>query len=146
MDNYNEGDNLSEYVNLLYELYINNIQQRIGQQGSCGIEDTNKILNFAIQNLNSEDCAKKLVEDLVKICDENKYIQKNCAGKVFGSTIDIDILQNYANSEKRVFIDTTLALQCCAIITMKQRDIIITIIFCLVLCMISVEKITFVSI
>lgn len=110
LDNYNEGDNLSEYVNLLYELYINNIQQRIGQQGSCGIEDTNKILNFAIQNLNSEDCAKKLVEDLVKICDENKYIQKNCAGKVFGSTIDIDILQNYANSEKRVFIDTTLAL------------------------------------
>lgn len=110
LDTYNQGDSLADYVNLLYALYIKNIQQRVGQANSFGIEDTKAILHYAVQKLHNEDMAKKLVGELVCICDENKYIQKNCAGKVFSSTVDIDVLQSYVNNKKRVFVDTTLAL------------------------------------
>lgn len=110
LDAYEQGDCLTDYVNLLYALYIKNIQQRVGQANSFGIEDTESILHYTTQNLKDEVLAKKLVAELVNICDENKFIQKNCAGKVFSSTVDIDVLQSYANSKKRIFVDTTLAL------------------------------------
>lgn len=110
LDTYNQGDCLTDYVNLLYSLYIRNIRQRVSQTNSFGIEDTNAIFHYAVKKLRDEDMAKKLVKELVSICDENKYIQKNCAGRVFSSTVDIDILQSYANNKKRVFVDTTLAL------------------------------------
>jgi len=110
LTSYHQNECLKNYVNLLYALYIKNIQQRVGQANSFGIEDTESILHYATQNLKDELLAKKLVGELVSICDENKFIQKNCAGKVFSSTVDIDVLQSYANSKKRVFIDTTLAL------------------------------------
>lgn len=110
LDTYNQGDCLTDYVNLLYSLYIRNIRQRVNQTNSFGIEDTNEIFHYAVKKLRDEYMAKKLVKELVSICDENKYIQKNCAGRVFSSTVDIDILQSYANNKKRVFVDTTLAL------------------------------------
>lgn len=77
------------------------------------------LCNPTIERRNS---CKNMVGEMLKICDENKYIQRNCAGKVFSSTIDIDTLKNYADNKKRVFVDTTLPLHmlCFLIILSKM--------------------------
>lgn len=64
-----------------------------------------------------------MVEEMLKICDENKYIQRNCAGKVFSSTIDIDTLKNYADNKKRVFVDTTLPLHMLCFFNHPVKDV-----------------------
>ena len=49
LDTYNQGDCLTDYVNLLYSLYIRNIRQRVSQTNSFGIEDTNAIFHYAVK-------------------------------------------------------------------------------------------------
>lgn len=107
---YHQEAFLEDYVNLLYSLYINNFKVRFSQETQNMVEDTKSLVHFASQKMKDEEAAKVMVGEMVKICDENKYIQRNCAGKIFSSTIDIDALKNYADSKKRIFVDTTLPL------------------------------------
>lgn len=110
LEDYHQENNLEEYINLLYSSYIHSFELRLSQDSQNTIEDAKSIVHFATQQLKDEILAKKMVGEMLKICDENKYIQRNCAGKVFSSTIDIDTLKNYADNKKRVFVDTTLPL------------------------------------
>lgn len=110
LKSYNQEAYLNDYVNLLYSLYISNFKVRFSQEVQDIGEDTKELVHFASTKMKSESEAKEMVSSLVKVCDENKYIQRNCAGKIFSSTIDIDSLRNYADNKKRIFVDTTLPL------------------------------------
>lgn len=90
---YQQDAFLEDYVNLLYSLYINNFKARFSQESQNMVEETKGILHFANSKMADEHAARQMVSDLVKVCDENKYIQRNCAGKIFSSTIAIDTLK-----------------------------------------------------
>jgi hypothetical protein len=53
---------------------------------------------------------KKIAVDLLTFCQDNKFIQKFCAGKVFSETTNYDSLERYVNTQKRIFLDTQIAL------------------------------------
>lgn len=123
LENYHQEKDLEEYINLLYSSYIHSFELRLSQDSQNTIEDAKSIVHFATQQLKDESIAKAMVEEMLKICDENKYIQRNCAGKVFSSTIDIDTLKNYADNKKRVFVDTTLPLHMLCFFNHPVKDV-----------------------
>lgn len=123
LENYHQEKNLEEYINLLYSSYIHSFELRLSQDSQNTIEDAKSIVHFATQQLKDEILAKNMVGEMLKICDENKYIQRNCAGKVFSSTIDIDTLKNYADNKKRVFVDTTLPLHMLCFFNHPVKDV-----------------------
>ena len=120
---YHQERYIEDYVNLLYQLYINNFKLRFSSDSQNSLADTNNLVHFANQKLKNEEDAKKMIGSLVKICDENKYIQRNCAGKIFSSMIDIDSLKNYADNRKRVFVDTTLPLHMLCFYNYPEKEI-----------------------
>lgn len=120
---YQQDAFLEDYVNLLYSLYINNFKARFSQESQNMVEETKGILHFANSKMADEHAARQMVSDLVKVCDENKYIQRNCAGKIFSSTIAIDTLKNYADSKKRIFVDTTLPLHMLCFFNYQVKDV-----------------------
>ena len=120
---YQQDAFLEDYVNLLYSLYINNFKARFSQESQNMVEETKSILHFANSKMADEHAARQMVSDLVKVCDENKYIQRNCAGKIFSSTIAIDTLKNYADSKKRIFVDTTLPLHMLCFFNYQVKDV-----------------------
>ena len=123
LEDYHQEKDLEEYINLLYSSYIHSFELRLSQDSQNTIEDAKSIVHFATQQLKDESIAKAMVEEMLKICDENKYIQRNCAGKVFSSTIDIDTLKNYADNKKRVFVDTTLPLHMLCFFNHPVKDV-----------------------
>lgn len=114
---------IEDYVNLLYQLYINNFKLRFSPDPQNTFADTNSLVHFASLKLKNEENAKSMIGRLVKICDENKFIQRNCAGKIFSSTIDIDSLKSYADNRKRVFIDTTLPLHMLCFYNYPEKEV-----------------------
>ena len=123
LEDYHQEKDLEEYINLLYSSYIHSFELRLSQDSQNTIEDAKTIVHFATQQLKDEGIAKAMVGEMLKICDENKYIQRNCAGKVFSSTIDIDTLKNYADNRKRVFVDTTLPLHMLCFFNHPVKDV-----------------------
>lgn len=107
---YDQDALLENYVGLLYDLYIRTFSQRIKLYDEIDNFQLATILSFAETHMEDSKYAKEMVRKLFMICDENKYLQKICAGKVFSSQISIDDLQRYAQERKRVFIDTNVAL------------------------------------
>ena len=123
LEDYHQEKDLEEYINLLYSSYIHSFELRLSQDSQNTIDDAKNIVHFATQQLKDEGIAKAMVGEMLKICDENKYIQRNCAGKVFSSTIDIDTLKNYADNKKRVFVDTTLPLHMLCFFNHPVKDV-----------------------
>lgn len=107
---YNQEALLENYVGLLYDLYIRTFSQRIKLSDEIDNFQLATILSFADTHMGDPKYAKEMVRKLFVICDENKYLQKICAGKVFSTQVNIDDLQKYAQEKKRVFIDTSIAL------------------------------------
>ena len=123
LEDYHQEKDLEEYINLLYSSYIHSFELRLSQDSQNTIEDAKSIVHFATQRLKDESIAKTMVGEMLKICDDNKYIQRNCAGEVFSSTIDIDTLKNYADNKKRVFVDTTLPLHMLCFFNHPVKDV-----------------------
>lgn len=107
---YNQEDNLSKYIDLLYDLYINNFSKRIRLSDDMEKLELNNIFTYAKNQLKDPQSCKQMILNLLTICDNNKYMQEVCASAIFGSKINIDDLQNYAKEKKFVYIDTTIAL------------------------------------
>ena len=107
---YNQEVNLSNYIDLLYELYINNFSKRINLSDDIEKLELNKIFFYAKEQIKEQNKTRQMILKLLKLCDNNKYMQKICASTIFSSKINIDDLQNYARERKVVYIDTTIAL------------------------------------
>lgn len=107
---YNQEDNLSKYIDLLYDLYINNFSKRIRLSDDIDKLELNNLFTYTKNQLKDTQLCKQMILNLLTICDNNKYMQEVCASAIFGSKINIDDLQNYAKEKKFVYIDTTIAL------------------------------------
>lgn len=107
---YNQEDNLSKYIDLLYDLYINNFSKRIRLSDDIEKLELNNLFTYTKNQLKDTQLCKQMILNLLTICDNNKYMQEVCASAIFGSKINIDDLQNYAKEKKFVYIDTTIAL------------------------------------
>lgn len=107
---YNQEDNLSKYIDLLYDLYINNFSKRIRLSDDIEKLELNNLFTYIKNQLKDTQLCKQMILNLLTVCDNNKYMQEVCASAIFGSKINIDDLQNYAKEKKFVYIDTTIAL------------------------------------
>lgn len=109
---FGQNDQLEFYIEYLYNTYIRNFNNRINtnNEPEHTSNDLDDILNYAKSQLHDDNRAKDLVTELISVCDSNKYLQKISASAIFSSKVNIDNLQKYANEKKKVFIDTTIAI------------------------------------
>lgn len=110
---YDQENNIDDYINLLTELYANAFSKRIeiAQVLDSENKDLDKLLMYGKKQLGSrEPEVKSLISQLIKVCDNNKYLQKSCASFIFSSKINIDNIEKYATERKQVYLDTTIAL------------------------------------
>lgn len=110
---YEQSDKLEEYIFALKSIYSKNYNNSLSE----GIADkdlhylSRDFTNFIERNLDlSRFSGKSLSIDLFNFCDENKFLQKLCASKVFSEKTNLNRLENYIQTQKRLFIDTTIAL------------------------------------
>ena len=104
---------IDDYIKLLVEIYTNALNKRIEIKQILDDESDllTKLMHFGkAQNGNNESEVKRMISQLLQVCDRNKYLQKTCASSIFSSKINIDNLEKYAAERKQVFIDTNIAL------------------------------------
>lgn len=110
---FGQEDNIDNYITLLVELYTNALCKRIEIKQI--LDEDNELLTKIMQYgekqcMNNKFEVKSMIDQLLQVCDKNKYLQKTCASSIFSSKINIDNLERYATERKQVFIDTTIAL------------------------------------
>ena len=104
---------LKDYVINLKELYVNNFDsdlRSIINEGDYDFGIIKELLTFIKGKGNESTEAKKIAKELLGYCIESKFIQKISAGVVYCKSINNDRLQNYLATQKRVFIDTQIAI------------------------------------
>lgn len=70
-----------------------------------------KFLKFLFGITNSDDISKKIIIDLLRLCEQSDFIVRISASKVIGKLTNPDYFQNYIRSQKRiVYLDTQLIL------------------------------------
>lgn len=112
LKNFGQEAYLDEYVDRLHNVYVKIFSKRVAEQSEPEhtYQDLEEILDFAKNQLGNDSNANELVARLIEVCDSNKYLQKISASTVFSSKVNIDNLQKYANEKKKVFIDTSIAI------------------------------------
>lgn len=115
LSKYNQEENVEAYLKHLKRIYVDNFNSDIvGVINGSASDDLSGIsrefINYISRVLDAEYSPKELALELFKFCNKNKYIQKICAGKVFSERTNLTRLETYANTKKRIFIDTPLAL------------------------------------
>ena len=107
----NQEGNIDYYIDMLKNIYIESFNKRIKVQNNVdNIEYLNKLVTYTKNEIKDETIRIALIKDLIKVCDNNKFLQKICASYIFSQKVNIDDLQKYAKEKKQVFIDTTIAL------------------------------------
>ena len=111
---YNQEHKTEEYLNKLKDIYINNFNSNITIDLSADLFDVSKISRdftfFIEQNIENKSKIKEMAIALFKECNNNQFLQKTCASKVFSVKTNIDKLEDYVSAKKKVFIDTNIAL------------------------------------
>lgn len=115
LSKYNQEENIEEYIIHLKKIYSDNfnsdIVDVINNSSSTDLSGISRnFINYISRVLDADYSSKKLVIELFTFCDENKYIQKISAGKVFSEQTNLLRLESYVNTQKRVYIDTAIAL------------------------------------
>jgi hypothetical protein len=106
---------INEYVGQLKQLYINNFNSDLHQIVNH-TDDTKlfSVIKEFLQFIESTDAVcespKILAKELLSYCIESKFIQKIAASKVYCENINNTRLQNYLITQKKIFIDTSIAL------------------------------------
>lgn len=113
LERFNQQHRLEEYIIHLKQIYSENFNEDLLD----GLIDkdlryiSRDFTNFIERNLDSEKySAKALGVELFLFCDENKFLQKLCASKVFSEKTNLNRLEHYIVTQKKLFIDTTIAL------------------------------------
>lgn len=107
---YNQESFLDEYVQLMRTFYIENFCKRINFTTDIESLNVDELRSYSTSKLKSQEKAKELSIELLKVCDDNNYLQRVCASDIFSSKINIDCLQKYAEERKFVYVDTTIVL------------------------------------
>lgn len=112
---YNQDVFLYDYVVNLKELYINNFDsdlRSIINEGDANFGIIKDLLTFITSKVEDSKISKEIAKELLNYCYDSKFIQKISAGIVYCKNINNDRLQNYLATQKRVFIDTQIAIYC----------------------------------
>jgi hypothetical protein len=112
---YNQEADLELYIIQLKELYTQNfnsdLRELLNQQDGTKLFSVIKeFLLFITKQDKTFDSPKTLAKELLQYCIESKFIQKIAASKVYCENINNLNLVNYLATQKRVFIDTSIAL------------------------------------
>jgi hypothetical protein len=106
---------IEDYIIQLKELYINNFNTDLNQ--IINHSDDTKLFGVIKEFINfikekQPDCEepKVLGRELLTYCVSSKFIQKIAASKVYCENINNTRLQSYLSTQKKVFIDTSIAL------------------------------------
>lgn len=109
--NYHQDANIDNYVGLLQCIYIESFDKRLNVQNDIdNIASFNNLVTFTKGQIKDDKLRISLIESLIKVCDNNKYLQKICASHIFSQKVNLNNLQRYAREKKQVFLDTTIAL------------------------------------
>ena len=106
---------LVSYIIQLKKLYTQNfnsdLKELLNQQDGTKLFSVIKeFLLFIAKQDKTCDSPKTLAKELLQYCIESKFIQKIAASKVYCENINNLNLENYLATQKRVFIDTSIAL------------------------------------
>ncbi len=112
---YNQEEFIEEFVIELKQLYIENfnidLTDALSNEDEFHISSVCKpFTRFIEKKINDKSKTNALSLELLKYCLNNKFIQKIAATKVYSTKIDNNRLQNYLNNQKKIFIDTAIAL------------------------------------
>ena len=112
---FHQGEHIDDYILQLKELYTKNFSSDLKDLLSSGENEAifsvaREFINFTNSKLNDKEKAKRLLLRLLQYCIDNKFIQKIAASKVYCSNISNSRLERYLNTQKRIFIDTPVAL------------------------------------
>ncbi|MCK9331485.1 MAG: hypothetical protein M0Q94_16585 [Candidatus Cloacimonetes bacterium] len=115
LSKYNQADKIVEYIDHLKKIYSDNFNSDIidviNNSSSSDLTGISRdFINYISRVLDADFSPKKLALELFTFCDENKYIQKISAGKVFSEQTNLSRLESYVNTQKQIYIDTPLAL------------------------------------
>lgn len=80
---FHQEDYIDEYIELLNDIYVDSFSKRIETHSTLENVSINKLMNYVKGKVESEVSQRKLVNDLVGVCDQNKYLQKICASYIF---------------------------------------------------------------
>lgn len=113
---YQQDEHIDKYIEQLKKVYVDSYNSNVSGRNEGFSEDyvsiyPNSFLEFVSKkNVGDVNRAKEIIIELFKVCDENKFLQKFCAGKVYSERTNLTRLSNYIISEKRVFVDTQIIL------------------------------------
>jgi hypothetical protein len=113
--NYDQDKYINDYVNELKKIYTENFNSDLTGviEDAISVEITGISYHFKTfieSKISNKQSAKQLAIELLKYCQTNKFLQKYCASKVFSEKTNLQRLELYVNSKKRIFIDTQIAL------------------------------------
>jgi hypothetical protein len=115
LTSYDQSEHIEEYIVQLKELYTQNFSSDLkdlvtaGENGAI-FRVVKDFLSFCENKVGINNQAKDLSIELLRYCLESKFIQKIAASKVYCSNINNSRLESYLNTQKRIFIDTPIAL------------------------------------
>ena len=106
LSKYNQEENIEAYIFNLKKIYSDNFNSDIVDvinhsttNDLSGI--SREFINYISRVLDAEYSSKDLALELFTFCDDNKYIQKISAGKVFSEQTNLSRLESYVNTQKK---------------------------------------------
>lgn len=115
LEPFDQSNSIDDYILQLKELYAQNFSSGLKDLLNAGQNEAifsvaREFIQFTHSKLDDKERAKLLSLKLLRFCMDNKFIQKIAASKVYCSNINNSRLERYLNTQKRIFVDTPLAL------------------------------------
>lgn len=116
LSKYQQDQFLDEYVIQLKKTYIKNFNsdivdlvKNLKTNDLSGL--SRDFMNFVKSKISgSDNQIKDLAIELFECCGKDDFLKKFCAGKVFSDKTNLSKIEAYATTQKRVFIDTQIAI------------------------------------
>jgi hypothetical protein len=116
IDAYNLNQHFNEILEKLTDFFVSNYNVDIKEIYERDIEKPEstileEFISYLKSLTNDEEIAKKILVDLLKLCEQSDFIIRISASKVLGKLTNPDYFQNYIRNKKRiVYLDTQLVL------------------------------------
>lgn len=115
LKSFKQSEHVEKYILQLKDLYAQNFSSDLKDLLVAGENDAifsivRDFLKFCESKIKDKEKAKNLALNLLRYCLESKFVQKIAASKVYCSNINNSRLERYLNTQKRIFIDTPVAL------------------------------------
>lgn len=115
LKSFNQESFIEDYIIQLKDLYTQNFSSDLSELVKAGENEAifgivRDFIRFSVSKIGDDVQAKKISLELLRYCIKSKFIQKIAASKVYCSNINNSRLERYLNTQKRIFVDTPIAL------------------------------------